>query len=108
MPMPRALAFSMAMVMHLWPITWPMPSWPSTTAVVGVSLMISKCVTGFWTPDLMRSRYMGLKRLQPWDSMPRRSLSSNTSVHMAASASGTPYLMNTSVTKPAMVVQSTV
>ena len=46
----------MAICMQRLPMTMPMPSWPSTTAVALQSRTTSNSVTGFWMPPLtMRS-----------------------------------------------------
>ena len=76
-----------------------MPSCASNTAVVGVSLMSSICVTGFCIPIFILSIYMGLNRFTPWLSMPRLSLSISTSAQSFASSSGTPTALNASVIK---------
>jgi len=77
----------------------PIQSLASRTAVVGVSFKMSIFVTGFRIPARMRSTYMGLKRLQPWLSMPRRSLSSSTSEQSFASSFGRPSFTNAAVIK---------
>ena len=46
---------AMAISMARFPMTMPMPLCPSTTAVVGVSLMTSNSVTGFKIPCRIRS-----------------------------------------------------
>ena len=69
--------------------TKPKPQWPSTTAVVGVSLSTSNGAPGTIWPRSMRSQYSGIW-MTPWESWPTRLAFTWCVATILASSGGVP------------------
>ena len=86
---PFSLALAMAMRVAFSVTTKPNPQWPSTTAVVGVSLITSKGAPGTMWPRSMRSQYSGMW-MQPCESWPTRLALTWCAATISASSAGVP------------------